>query len=161
VITCGWGLGYSRPVSVIRHAARVLRPGGRIGIIDNSLFSLAEVLWASTLAFAENPDALTHVMRVRFLPNSASLATIMRLHGLAVSHASDGSRTYFVPDGESAIARMTATGAAAGFEFAADDACRDQIFRRFAEILESRYKTQRGVPITHRYLTAIGTRIER
>lgn len=161
VISCGWGLGYSRPLSVIRHAARVLRPGGELGIIDNSLFSLAEVLWTSILAFAETPDALTHVLRVQFLPNSATLATIMRLNGLAIRHREDGKRMYTVPDGQSAITRLTATGAAAGFEFAATEASRDAIYKRFAEILENRYKTSKGVPITHRYLMTIGKHIER
>jgi len=161
VITCGWGLGYSRPLSVIRHAARVLRPGGELGVIDNSLFSLAEVLWTSILTFAEMPEALTQVMRVRFLPNSATLAAIMRLNGLAIRHQEDGKRTYTVPDGSSAITRLTATGAAAGFEFAAMEAGRDALFQRFAEILENRYKTNEGVPITHRYLMTTGKHIER
>ena len=161
VITCGWGLGYSRPLQVIRLAVRALRPGGRLGIIDNSLFSLAEVLWASMLAFAETPEALSHLMRVRFLPHSAVLAGLMRLHGLAVTHAADGSRSYRVADGQSAIARLTGTGAAAGFEFAAQDEVRDAVFRRFAEILEGRYRGQPAVRVTHRYLAAIGRRFGR
>ncbi len=158
VITCGWGLGYSRPLAVLRQCARVLAPGGSIGIIDNSLRSLWGVLWSAVLAFAERPAALVHVARLRFLPDSRVLAGLLRACGLGVRWRRDGARTYYVPDGRSAIERLTATGAAAGFEFAAGDADREAIFARFAEILQQRCGGRRGVAITHRYLTAVGVR---
>ncbi|MBN2582027.1 MAG: methyltransferase domain-containing protein [Planctomycetes bacterium] len=158
VVTCGWGLGYSRPWAVIGQAARILRPGGRIGIIDNSLFSLAGVLWCSLVTFAERPEALQHVMKVRFLPSSLQLATIMRLRGFAVDRRWDGDKTYHVADGRAAIARLTATGAAAGFESAVVPEAREDVFARFAEVIEERRRTDDGIPITHRYLAAVGHR---
>lgn len=155
VITCGWGLGYMRPWKVIRRAARALRPGGRLGIIDNSLFSLAEIIGCSIRAFAERPEALEHVMKVRFLPAPWVLAAMMRAAGLRVLASWGGAKTYYVPTGRAAVERLTATGAAAGFEFASAPAARDEVFARFAEIIEAR-RTDLGIPITHRYLAAIG-----
>jgi len=154
-ITCGWGLGYTHPFAVIRQMARVVRPGGVIGIIDNSLFSLAEVLWASLLTFAERPDALQHAIKVRFLPTSGVLATMLRLSGLRVSWRAGGSKSYTVPSGRAAIDRLMSTGAAAGFEFAVDEENRENVFGRFAEILEQRYGNPAGIKITHRYIAAV------
>ncbi|MCY2931274.1 MAG: methyltransferase domain-containing protein [Planctomycetota bacterium] len=158
VVTCAWGLGYSRPARVLAGVARVLAPGGRMGVIDNSLFSLAGVLGCALRAFAERPEALAHAMNVRFLPGSVALSTLMRWHGLGVSAAWDGARTYRVSDGPAAVARLQATGAAAGFEFAATAADRDAVFARFAEILQARCAAPGGIPITHRYLAAVGVK---
>lgn len=158
VITCGWGLGYTQPLSVLFHVARVLRPGGRVAIIDNSLFSLLEVVWTSVLVFAERPEALQHVMRVRFLPGHRWLCMMLRGLGLRVVTGWSGSRTYHVADGYAAIARLRETGAAAGFEFAADPGLEVPIFNRFAQVLQQRHAGPNGVPITHRYLAAIGER---
>lgn len=155
VITCGWGLGYSQPGPVLRQIARALRSGGHLGVIDNSLFSLAGVLWAAMRAFAEKPEALAHVMKVQFLPSPRALAFLMRRAGLMVLRRYGGSKTYYVPTGREAIERLTATGAAAGFEHAVTPQDRAEIFSRFAQIMEE-YKTPDGIPITHRYLAVIG-----
>lgn len=158
VVTCGWGLGYSRPRSVLGQVDRVLKRRGCFGMIDNSLFSLAGVVWAATLTFAERPDDLAHLMQVRFLPNSAVLAMLCRVAGLGVTHRWDGSKTYVVEDGWAAIERLRATGAAAGFEFAATDASAEQVFARFAKLMTERFATSEGVPVTHRYLAVTGTK---
>ena len=154
VVTCCWGLGYSRPLRVIKQIKRILKPGGQLGIIDNSLFSLKEILFCSFLTFAEQPDKLQNLMRFRFSPGCGTLTTLYRLAGLKPKYQENGSKSYFVNSGMEAINRLRSSGAAAGFEYAAKDDDSDEIFERFAEIIEQRYLKDNKIEIVHRYLIA-------
>ena len=155
IITCCWGLGYSKPFAVLRQIKRVLKPKGKVAIIDNTIFSLREVMYCSFLAFAENPEKLANLMRFKFLTGRRHLALLFRLCGFKPQYIDAGSRSYTVSSGEEAIARLGATGAAAGFEYAAGVEDGEDIFKRFAEIIEEKYKRGDGITITHRYLEGI------
>ncbi|MBW8036158.1 MAG: class I SAM-dependent methyltransferase [Planctomycetes bacterium] len=155
IITCCWGLGYSKPFAVLRQIKRVLKPKGTVAIIDNTIFSLREVMYCSFLAFAENPQKLANLMRFKFLTGRRHLALLFRLCGFKPQYVDAGSRSYTVSSGEEAVARLGATGAAAGFEYAAGDEDGEEIFKRFAEIIEEKYKRDDSIKITHRYLAGI------
>ncbi len=155
IITCCWGLGYSKPFTVIKQIRRILKPGGQLGIIDNSLFSLKEILYCSFLTFAEQPQKLHNLMRFKFLPGCNTLTSMYRLARLKTEYKENGSKSYFVNSGMEAINRLRSTGAAAGFEYAADEKDSDDIFDRFAEIIEQKYLKEGKIEVIHRYLTAI------
>ncbi|MDH4203605.1 MAG: methyltransferase domain-containing protein [Phycisphaerae bacterium] len=158
VVTCCWGLGYSKPLKVLRQIKRVLKKGGQCGIVDNTIFSLREVMVCSTLAFMEQPDKLENLMKFRFLMGKRHLWTWLRLAGLKPLDVWGGSKSYKVESGIKAIERLRATGAAAGFEYAAADADSDEVFRRFAEILEQKYLHDGNLSIIHRYLGGVAVK---
>jgi len=155
VVTCCWGLGYSKPFAVVKQIKRVLKKGGKFAIIDNSLFSLFEVLYCSCLAFLEKPQALNNIMRFRFLSSRKHLSLWLRLAGLKPLDTWQDKKTYTVDSGEMAIDRLRSTGAAAGFEYAAKPEYEQEIFARFAQIMEQKYLHDGKITITHRYLAGI------
>ena len=155
IITCCWGLGYSKPFAVLRQIKRILKPGGKVAIIDNSLFSLREIMYCSFLTFAEQPEKLRNLMRFRFLPNAWILSLMFRVLNLKTSYTANGSKSYTVDSGRTAVNRLRATGAAAGFEYASDEKDEEQVFKRFAEIIEEKHMTPNGITVTHRYLAGI------
>lgn len=157
-VTCCWGLGYSRPLAVLRQIKRVLKPGGKVGIIDNSVFSLKEVMKCSIQTFMERPEALENLMRFRFLMGCKQLGMWFRMAGLKPRALWNGSKSYTVGSGTEAIERLQATGAAAGFEFASRKEDSDEIYRRFAEKLEQKFLKNYNITITHRYLAGIGVK---
>lgn len=157
LVTCAWGLGYSRPLAVLRQARRVLKPEGRIAIIDNTLFSLTEIMQCSILTFLEQPEKLQRLMRFRFLTGKAQLRLWLYLAGLRPVYLAQGQRSYQVSEGRQAIERLQATGAAAGFEYATAPEDKEHVFQRFAQILEHRHLKKEGhIKITHRYVAGIG-----
>lgn len=155
VVTCAWGLGYSRPLAVLKQIRRVIKPGAKLAIIDNTLFSLNRVMKASFFTFLERPEALKRVMRFRFLMGRRHLGLWLQRAGFYPEILEAGQRSYSVVGGEDAITRLRATGAAAGFEYACDQEDEAVVFKRFAEILEQRYGRQGEVTITHRYCLGI------
>ena len=158
VVTCCWGLGYSKPFAVLRQIRRVLKPTGKVAIIDNSLFSLQEIMYCSFLTFMECPIKLENLMRFRFLTGSWQLGLWLRLAGMEPQYLANGKRIYHVDSGSQAIERLRATGAAAGFEYASNDEDSEDIFKRFAEIIEEKHMTDGQIPIIHRYLSGIATK---
>ncbi|ARN56891.1 class I SAM-dependent methyltransferase [Sedimentisphaera salicampi] len=158
IITCCWGLGYTKPMSVIREISRVLKPGGKTAVIDNSIFSLREILSCSFLTFAESPEKLENLMRFKFLTGPGMLGFFFRISGLTKIYSDQGRKTYYAGSGKEAIEKLTATGAAAGFEYACRPEDREEIYARFAELIEEKYKSKGKIPITHRYLAGIAVK---
>lgn len=158
IVTCCWGIGYSKPFAVLRQIKRILKPNGKVGIIDNSLFSLREIIWCSFLTFMEYPDELINLMKFRFLMGCWQLALWYRILGLQTTSLWSGQKSYTVNSGKTAIEKLQATGAAAGFEYASKESASEQINQRFAEILEEKYMDKNEITITHRYLAGIAVK---
>ncbi|MGA1822674.1 MAG: class I SAM-dependent methyltransferase [Thermoplasmatota archaeon] len=158
IVTCAWGLGYSRPFKVIREAGRVVRPGGKIGIIDNTIFSIREAVVSSLITAAERPEYMKHMVKVRFLPTLGSLKRRMVLGGFTVSDSWSGSKTYDVVNGWEALYKLKGTGALAGIEHSTFEESRDEIADIFVRNIESMYLKNGSIGITHRYIGAVGRR---
>jgi len=155
VVTWAWGIGYTKPLKMIKEIFRILKPNGYVGIIDNSLFTIYEVVISGISTVAEYPSAIIGVMNVRWLPTVGSLTRRMRICGLKVLSSWKGEKTYYAKNRNDAIRRLIKTGAAAGYEYCFDKQYSEEIKHRFAEIFEKLYGSKKGIPITHRYIAAI------
>ncbi|MBU0497807.1 MAG: class I SAM-dependent methyltransferase [Candidatus Thermoplasmatota archaeon] len=158
IITCAWGLGYLPASKLIKEISRVLHPGGRIGIIDNSTFSNWEPIWFLFVAFAEEPNAFKYSIRPRFLPTPGVLTRRMRLNGIKVIDSWKGKKIYKLAGGKKAMEQYIRSGAAAGIVQIIDDKYEDKIINRVGELLQKYYGSKDVVPIIHRYIAAVGVK---
>lgn len=155
IVTCAWGLGFSKPFKMIKEISRILKPNGQVGIIDNSLFSVYEVVFSGFSTVAECPSVVTNVLNVRWIPTKGSLTRRMRICGLKVLSSWKGDKTYYAKNGEDAVDFLITTGTAAGYQFCIDKNYSEVIKQRFGEVFKRLYGNERGLPITHRYIAAI------
>jgi ubiquinone/menaquinone biosynthesis C-methylase UbiE len=158
LVTDGWALGYSKPNRIIRESFNILKPGGRFAAIDNSLFSIKEAIWTVVVTASENPHMFHSMFNIRFLPNLGALKRRMLLAGFHIDDSWKGTKTYWVKNGEQALKRLHNTGAFAGLERCVKPEYKEEFNNRFMENIERLYRSEKGIPITHRYIAAIGTK---
>jgi len=155
LVTSAWGLGFLKPYQVIKEISRVLKPNGKLAIIDNSLFTVYEVVFSGLSTVAEHPKSVINIINVRWLPTKGSIIRRMRWSGLKILSSWKGQKTYYAKNAEDAINFLISTGTAAGYQYCIDYKYSDIIKKRFGEIFKKYYGTKEGIPITHRYIAAI------
>jgi ubiquinone/menaquinone biosynthesis C-methylase UbiE len=155
IMTCAWGLGFLKPYTIIKESSRVLKPGGQLAIIDNSLFTVYEVVFSGFSTVAEIPASVINIMNVRWLPTKGSLTRRMRWSGLQIITSWKGEKTYYGENEKSVIDFLLKTGTVAGYQFCIDSQYSEIIKQRFGDIYKKSYGTEKGLSITHRYIAAI------
>jgi ubiquinone/menaquinone biosynthesis C-methylase UbiE len=155
IVTSAWGLGFTNTFKFIKEISRILKPNGQVAIIDNTLFTVYEVSFSGLFTVIEYPSSITNVMNVRWLSTLSSLILRMRINGLKILSSWKGKKTYYAKNGNDAVNRLIDTGTAAGYENCIKKQYYPIIKKRFGEIFENLYGTDKGLPITHRYIAAI------
>ncbi len=155
IITCAWGLGYLPTHQVLTEISRVLRPNGKLAIIDNSIITNWELLLFLLLALAEKPQALAHNIKTYYLLNTYTLKNKMKQHGLTPYISWNGSKTFEFSNGTSAVDHWIKSGAAAGFTHIIHEEFRPAIFSRVSTMLDNYYRKKDSIPLTHRYHAVI------
>ena len=155
IVTTCWALGYMKPYAVLKQMKRILKPAGKVAVIDNTFWTLFSVFRCVHLTFAEQPETLIQFVRPHFLFRSFYLGLYYRLLGLKPLTLYGGHKSYTTDSGAQAVKKLRATGAAAGFENMVAHQHQTQLFTRLAEIMDDKLLKDNKIKITHRYLAGI------
>ncbi len=155
IITYAWALSYSQPNHVIPEIKRILKPKGKIGIIDNIRLSVFEMFFAGIYTVAEDPVMLRHLFQIHPMPNKFSLNMRLRMNGLKVLDTWNGEKIRYGATGKDVIKILIETGTASGYQYLVYNKYYNQVLERFPVNVEKLFMTKKGIPIIHRYIASI------
>ena len=154
-ISSAWGLGYVTP-RIIKEISRVLRQGGKVGIIDNSIVSNWEFVWFFLVSLAEQPSSLIANFEPHFYISAGTLSQRLRMNGLRIIDAWNGKKLFEVTTTATTMEQLIKSGVTAGILQLVDENQKEKMMRRIGELFERKYQHRKSIPISHRYLAVIG-----
>ncbi|MFC1453487.1 class I SAM-dependent methyltransferase [Verrucomicrobiota bacterium] len=160
VVTCAWAIGYARPPELVRTAAAKLRPGGKLGIIENRRSTLKPIRRTSIKVAASMPRSVRRIMDLHArLPRSVrALQGFAQAAGLTTKQAWEGDELFSFKSGEEVLDWVLHTGASAGFDRVMDESVRGLCDQRFIAVIERDYLRRGEIKVAHRYAAAIASR---
>jgi ubiquinone/menaquinone biosynthesis C-methylase UbiE len=154
-VTCAWGFGYLPP-QILHEIFRTLRHHGKIGIIDNSILSNWKFVYCFLLATSEEPTAVISYIKPQFYLTTGTLTHRMRMNGFTIIQAWKGEKIIPFDTKETAMEQIIKSGVAAGIIQLIDENHKEKIIKRTGELLQQHSSSSGIIPVTHRYIGAVG-----
>jgi ubiquinone/menaquinone biosynthesis C-methylase UbiE len=157
-VTCGWAIGYVNPQDLVCIAARKLKPGGRIGIIENARNTLEPIKVTAEKVAESMYSRMLSVMDLHFrLPKSEDhLGQLYRRAGLEPLDLWSGEQMFEFGSGAEVLDWVLHTGASAGFDKMMESSAKEECDRRFIQFIERDYKKDGKIKVAHKYVAGIG-----
>ena len=156
-VTCGWAIGYVNPQDLVCIAARKLKPGGRVGIIENARNTLEPIRSTAEKVAESMYSKMVGVMDLHFrLPKSEEhLGQLFSRAGLEKVDLWGGRQMFEFSSGAEVLNWVLHTGASAGFDKMMDPSVKAECDARFIEFIERDYKRNGKIEVAHRYVAGI------
>ena len=156
-VTCGWAIGYTQPVELLRTAARKLVPGGKIGLIENARDTLAPVRQTCLRVARTFPESMRCVMdlHLRLPASCGQLERWFRKAGLNPVTSWEGSVVREFHSGAAVLDWVLHTGASAGFDRMMEPAMKEQCDEHFVRFIEEDFLRDGCIEVAHHFVAGI------
>jgi len=161
-ITCGWAIGYASPPRLVRAICRKLKPGGKLGLIENAHDTLAPVYRASLQVAQALPRHLRQVMDLqRRLPRDMpQLQSWFESAGLRPLSLWEGREEFLFSSGAGVLDWVLHTGASAGYDRMMAPEIKPLCDELFVKYLEEAAPQKNRISVDHHYVAGIARKEE-
>lgn len=156
-VTCGWAIGYVNPQELVRSAAKKIKKGGKIGLIENVRDTLAPVRKTAIKVAQALPRHFNQLMDLHFrLPrDSADIESLFRGADLQVLNSWEGEERFEFKSGTEVLNWVLHTGASAGFDTVMDKAAKRECDELFVRLIEKDFQRDGRIVVMHKFAAGI------
>ncbi|MFI9721847.1 methyltransferase domain-containing protein [Streptomyces sp. NPDC052396] len=158
VVVVGWAICYSKPPRLLAQIERVLRPGGRVVVIETRADAHKALTERLERIFADDPTLLTGLVRVALPKDAATVARWFTKAGLTVAVRREGSQVIPAHTPEDVVEWIQRSGAAAGFKDAVDSAREEQVLDRIRAGLAQLLAREGRLDLHHTFVVVTGAK---
>jgi len=160
-VTCGWAIGYSNPLKLLKAIRPLLKQNGKVGIIENRQDTLMPLRCVGIEVMKRYPAYIRYLMVLPFyLPkNKEHLKQFYVSAGFMPLYLWEGEVKFNFKSGRDVLNWVLHTGASAGFDKVMDASIKDKCDEAFIEIMERDYKKHGEITILHKFVAGIAQKI--
>ena len=158
LVVVGWAICYTKPTRLLAQIERVLRPRGRVVVIETRADAHQALTQGLERIFADDPSLLTALIRVTLPKDAGTVARWFTKAGLTVEKQHDGAQSIPARTPEQAVEWVTRSGAAAGFKTAVDGDREQLVLDRIAAGLGELLARDGVLDIRHTFVVVTGSK---
>ena len=158
-VVCGWAICYSQPARLLREVARVLRPGGEVGIIETRHDALATLQAALRRVVMDDPSLLRRYLTLNLPRNASTLSSWFQQAGLEPAHCWEGEQELPCHNADQALQWVQRSGAAAGFMDAFDRSRESEVLNRLQLAIQDGAGDGQPVHLSHTFVAGVARRV--